>query len=60
MSFIPVMAKLNFQQSLLLFSVSRDSLEIIIICRFGAQELCAALSFLVLKTAFIKMYTYLL
>jgi len=38
MSFIPVTAKLNFQQSLLQSSVSHDPSEIILICWFGAQE----------------------
>jgi len=35
---ISVMAKLNFQQSLLQVLVSRDPSEIIFICWFGAQE----------------------
>ncbi len=33
------MAKLNFQQQLLQTSVSHDSSEIILICRFAAQEI---------------------
>ncbi len=32
------MAKLNFQQPLLQFSVSHDHLQIILICRFAAKE----------------------
>ncbi len=31
---IPVMTKLNIQQPLLRFSVTRDPLEILLICRF--------------------------
>ncbi len=38
MFFIPVMVKLNFQQSLLLSSVSHDPSEIILIWWFGALE----------------------
>ncbi len=38
MEFIPFLAKLNFQQPLILSSVSHDSSEIIIICLFVAQE----------------------
>ncbi len=38
MQFIPVMAKLNFQQLLLQSSVSNDPLEIILICGLAAQE----------------------
>ncbi len=38
MYFIPVMAKLNFQQSLLQSSVSRDPSEIILIYWFAAPE----------------------
>ncbi len=38
MQFIPVMAKLNFQQPLLQSSVSHGSSEIILMCWFGAQE----------------------
>ncbi len=38
-----MMAKLNFQQSLLQFSVSRDPSEIILICLFAYDEnVCAA------------------
>ncbi len=33
-----LMAKLNLQQLLLQSSVSHDPSEIIVICRFGAQE----------------------
>ncbi len=43
MSFIPVMAKLNFQQPLLESSVSNDPSEIILICWFGAQKTLAIL-----------------
>ncbi len=38
MQFIPVTAKLNFQQSLRQSSVSHDPSEIILICWFGAKE----------------------
>ncbi len=38
MQSIPVMSKLNFQQSLLQSSVSHDSSEIILISWFGASE----------------------
>ncbi len=38
MLFIPVMAKLNFQQLLLQSSVSNDPSEIILICWFGAEK----------------------
>ncbi len=38
MSYIPVLAILNFQQPLLQCSVSHDHSEIILICGFSAQE----------------------
>ncbi len=38
MEFIPVMAKLNFQQPLLQSSLPCDPSEIILICWFRAQE----------------------
>ncbi len=38
MQFIPVIATLSFQQSLLQSSVSHDPSEIIIICLYVAQE----------------------
>jgi len=39
MPFIPVMAKLNFQQPLLQATVSHDPSEIILICWFDAQNI---------------------
>ncbi len=52
--FIPVIAKLNFQQPLLKSPVSHDPSEIILICWFGAQETLPVI--IKLKTTHVHVY----
>ncbi len=45
------MAKLNLQQLLLQSSVSHDPSEIIVICRFGAQETFPIIIIIIFKNS---------
>ncbi len=53
------MAKLNCQQALLQFSVSRDASEIILICWFGAQETFQQQQFLEILNKCIMLQFFL-